>query len=67
MSMNQIALVWLLMAVQGIRRLSESMTSSMASSSKMWFGHWIIGLWFYLAVSFAVWIDGAGVSSNACS
>lgn len=59
MSMNQIALLWCLMAVQGVRRLAESINSSKNSSSKMWVGHWIVGIWFYLAMGFAVWIDGA--------
>lgn len=62
MSINQIAMVWSLMAVQGVRRLAESMTSGKPSSSKMWFVHWILGIWFYVAMSFAVWIDGAGKS-----
>lgn len=60
MSINQVTLVWLLMTVQGIRRLLESLTLGKSSSSKMWFVHWALGISFYFAMSFAVWIEGAG-------
>lgn len=61
MSMNQIAIVWSLMTVQGVRRLAESIAFRRSSSSRMWFVHWILGIWFYFAMSFAVWIEGAGM------
>lgn len=60
MSINQIALLWSFMTVHGIRRLLESLTLGKSSSSSMWFVHWALGIWFYLAMSFAVWIEGAG-------
>lgn len=60
MSMNQITLVWSLMTVHGIRRLLESLTLGKSSLSSMWFVHWALGIWFYLAMSFTVWIEGAG-------
>lgn len=60
MSMNQIALMWSLMAIQGLRRLTESILLGKSSASKMWSGHWILGMLFYIAMSIAVWIDGAG-------
>lgn len=60
MSMNQIVLTWSLMAAQGVRRLIESITLGKASASKMWFVHWILGTVFYVAMSVAVWIEGAG-------
>lgn len=58
--MNQLALVWTLMAVQGLRRLAESILLAKSSASKMWFVHWILGVMFYVAMSIAVWIEGAG-------
>ncbi|KAF2009267.1 hypothetical protein BU24DRAFT_380691 [Aaosphaeria arxii CBS 175.79] len=52
-------LSWLLMLLQGVRRLLEShaYTSSSSSKSRMWFGHWVLGLAFYLTVNIAVWIE----------
>lgn len=60
MSSEQVFLTWSLMAVQGIRRLYESVTLAKPSSAKMWFVHWFIGIGFYLAVGVAVWIEGVG-------
>ncbi|PYI06352.1 hypothetical protein BO78DRAFT_117711 [Aspergillus sclerotiicarbonarius CBS 121057] len=61
MSIQQVFLCWVLMFIQGVRRLYECNAFSKPSSSKMWFVHWLVGLAFYLAVSIAVWIEGAGV------
>ncbi|KAE8349373.1 hypothetical protein BDV28DRAFT_151954 [Aspergillus coremiiformis] len=58
MSITQIMLCWLLMLVQGFRRLQECFTFSKPSSSQMWFGHWLLGIAFYLAISVALWIEG---------
>ena len=72
MSTEQVFLTWALMAVQGIRRLYESVTLAKPSSAKMWFVHWFIGIGFYLAVGVAVWIEGVGTcyqgafASNYC-
>ncbi|KAH8422696.1 putative 3-oxo-5-alpha-steroid 4-dehydrogenase [Aspergillus melleus] len=60
MSLNQILLCWALMLVQGIRRLVECLALSKPSSSQMWFGHWLVGIAFYVAVSVAIWIEGTG-------
>ncbi|PWY95457.1 protein DFG10 [Aspergillus sclerotioniger CBS 115572] len=60
MSIQQVFLCWVLMLIQGARRLYECNSFSKPSSSKMWFVHWLVGLAFYLAVSVAVWIEGAG-------
>lgn len=60
MAMEQVFLAWSLMAVQGLRRLCESITLVKPSSAKMWFVHWFVGIAFYLAVGVAVWIEGVG-------
>ena len=60
MSIDQIALTWSLMSIQGVRRLLESTMFAKPSSSKMWFVHWLLGITFYLAVAVSVWIEGAG-------
>ncbi|KAL8669569.1 MAG: hypothetical protein Q9168_005851 [Polycauliona sp. 1 TL-2023] len=58
-SMDQVALMWSLMAIQGVRRLAESVLLGKSSASKMWFVHWILGILFYIATTIAVWIEGA--------
>jgi 3-oxo-5-alpha-steroid 4-dehydrogenase 3 len=66
MSLSQAKLAWLLMFIQGSRRLYESLalsSSSSSSTSKMWIGHWVIGVGFYLATGMAIWIEGAGKSA----
>ena len=61
MSLNQVMLCWALVMIQGLRRLFESYAFSKPSSSRMWFGHWILGLAFYIALSIAIWIEGIGI------
>lgn len=60
MSMNQIALLWSLMLIQGIRRLVESVFVMKTSASSMWFLHYLLGIGYYLMMGVAVWIEGAG-------
>lgn len=63
MSIDQIALAWALMSIQGLRRLFESATLTKPSTSKMWFVHWLLGCTFYLAVGLGIWIEGTGTPS----
>jgi 3-oxo-5-alpha-steroid 4-dehydrogenase 3 len=58
MAFEQVALTWLLMLVQGSRRLYECLVLSTPSQSKMWIGHWALGILFYVATSVAIWIEG---------
>ncbi|KAJ5084613.1 hypothetical protein NUU61_009192 [Penicillium alfredii] len=60
MSLNQTLVCWILLAMQGARRLWESLTFSKPSSSQMWFVHWLLGIGFYLATGVAIWIEGSG-------
>lgn len=60
MSIHQVFLCWALMLIQGARRLYECKAFAKPSASRMWFVHWLVGLAFYLAVSVALWIEGAG-------
>jgi 3-oxo-5-alpha-steroid 4-dehydrogenase 3 / polyprenol reductase len=48
MTADQVFLAWLLMAIQGTRRLYESIAFMKPSQSKMWAGMWIIGMAFYV-------------------
>lgn len=59
LTINQVFLAWLFMAVQGVRRFYESIAFGKPSTSKMWFVHWILGLTYYLAMGIAVWIEGS--------
>lgn len=62
MTLSQVMVCWLLLALQGCRRLWESYTFAKPSSSQMWFVHWLLGLAFYLAAGVAIWIEGSGMA-----
>lgn len=57
---NQALLGWLFMAIQGSRRLHESITLTKSSRSTMWFGLWLVGMAYYVVMGTSVWIEGAG-------
>ncbi|KAF3354124.1 putative helicase [Verticillium dahliae VDG1] len=59
MGKEQVWLVWSLMALQGGRRLFECFYVMKPSRSKMWLGHWALGLIYYLDMSVAIWIEGS--------
>ncbi|ROW12054.1 hypothetical protein VMCG_00768 [Cytospora schulzeri] len=59
-SANQVAIAWCLMLSQAARRLYESWTFAKPSRSTMWFVHWLLGQFFYLGISVAVWVEGSG-------
>jgi 3-oxo-5-alpha-steroid 4-dehydrogenase 3 / polyprenol reductase len=60
MTMNQVSLAWGFMALQGTRRLYESITLTKTSQSTMWVGLWLIGIAFYIFIGISVWIEGIG-------
>ncbi|KAM0238792.1 hypothetical protein ACHAPO_003766, partial [Fusarium lateritium] len=59
MSLEQVFVAWLLMALQGSRRLYESLFVFKSGSSPMWLIHWALGLSYYIAMSLAVWVEGS--------
>ena len=61
MSVDQVALTWALMAIQGLRRLLECIYFGKSSASRMWIAHWVLGISFYFAIGIAIWIEGAPV------
>lgn len=65
MTLGQVYVAWLLMALQGTRRLYESLYVSKPGKSPMWFVHWALGLVYYTTMSISVWIEGSGTSSVA--
>ncbi|EPE36183.1 hypothetical protein GLAREA_05521 [Glarea lozoyensis ATCC 20868] len=60
MSAEQALLLWFLMALQGLRRLYESIVFTKPSQAKMWIGLWVIGIAYYLFTGIGVWIEGIG-------
>jgi 3-oxo-5-alpha-steroid 4-dehydrogenase 3 len=67
MTAGQIFVAWLLMAIQGTRRLYESIALTKPSQSRMWAGVWIIGMAFYVFIGISIWIEGIGWFLNLCS
>ncbi|KAF7547988.1 hypothetical protein G7046_g8831 [Stylonectria norvegica] len=59
MELGQVFVVWTLMALQGSRRLYESLYVSKPGSSPMWVVHWALGLLYYTTMSISVWIEGS--------
>jgi 3-oxo-5-alpha-steroid 4-dehydrogenase 3 len=59
MTLDQIIVTWVLMLLQGVRRLYECLEFTKPSNARMWIGHWALGVWFYASMSVAVWIEGA--------
>jgi 3-oxo-5-alpha-steroid 4-dehydrogenase 3 len=60
MDLGQVYVAWVLMALQGTRRLYESLYVSKPGKSPMWFVHWALGLVYYTTMSISVWIEGSG-------
>ena len=58
MSFPQVLLTWLAISTQGSRRLYESYAFARPSQSTMWVAHWALGIYFYSALSMAVWVEG---------
>lgn len=50
-------LCMLLMEIQGLRRLYECLFMSKPSKSRMWIGHYCIGIAFYLVTNVAIWLE----------
>lgn len=66
MSGNQIVISWLLLAIQGCRRLYECNVINKPSQSRMWIGLWLIGIVYYICNGISVWIEGSGMKSLTC-
>jgi len=58
MTLDQITVVWVLMTMQGVRRLYESTVLIKPSQSKMFFLHWVLGIGFYAVMGIAIWVEG---------
>ena len=62
MTVNQVVLAWIFMAVQGLRRLYESITLTKPSEARMWVGLWALGIAFYIVMGISIFIEGIGQS-----
>jgi 3-oxo-5-alpha-steroid 4-dehydrogenase 3 len=56
---GQMQVVWALMLLQGVRRLLEARAYTSTSKSTMWVAHWILGIFFYLAMNLSIWVEGS--------
>lgn len=61
---GRVACCMILLQVQGFRRLYECLFIAKTSKSRMWIGHYLIGLAFYLVTNVAVWIELSESTSN---
>lgn len=61
-TLGQVALGWFMMFLQAARRVYEHAAILKPSKSTMWVVHWLLGLFFYLAMSVSVWVEGSGKS-----
>lgn len=62
MELGRVFFAWLMMALQGTRRLYECFFVVKPGRSPMLFAHWALGIAFYTAMSISVWIHGSGTS-----
>ncbi|UNI14138.1 3-oxo-5-alpha-steroid 4-dehydrogenase [Purpureocillium takamizusanense] len=59
MELGRVFLAWLIMALQGTRRLYECFFVVKPGKSPMLFAHWALGIVFYTAMGISVWIHGS--------
>ena len=60
MSLEQVALAWSLLTIQGCRRLYETITLSKETASTMPLSHYLLAIGYYIATGIGVWIEGSG-------
>lgn len=60
LDLGSVFVAWALLALQGGRRLYETLYVSKPSNSTMWFAHWVLGLLYYTSNGISVWIEGSG-------
>ncbi|KIW06199.1 uncharacterized protein PV09_02677 [Verruconis gallopava] len=56
-SAMQVSIAWFALILHSVRRYLECLEAA-PSSSRMFVGHWVMGLLFYVVTSVAVWIEG---------
>ncbi|KJZ74106.1 hypothetical protein HIM_06555 [Hirsutella minnesotensis 3608] len=58
--LSRVFIAWSMLAVQGTRRLYESLCVTRPGKSPMLLIHWVLGLLFYTTMNVAVWVHGSG-------
>jgi 3-oxo-5-alpha-steroid 4-dehydrogenase 3 len=54
-------MLWGMMLAQGCRRLYETVYVQRSSPARMWIGHYMVGVAFYVMMSIAVLVEGSKV------
>jgi 3-oxo-5-alpha-steroid 4-dehydrogenase 3 / polyprenol reductase len=54
---TRIAICFLALTIQSLRRYYECITLSKQSNASMWIGHYLIGLAFYFFITIAIWLE----------
>ncbi|OQU96597.1 hypothetical protein CLAIMM_02655 [Cladophialophora immunda] len=54
----------MLMLLQGCRRLVECLVLAQQSNSRMWIGHYAIGMAFYMVTNMAIWVEHLDVNHS---
>lgn len=62
--LGRVFAAWIMMALQGSRRLYETLFVMRTGASRMWFVHWALGLAFYAVMSLSIWIEGSGTFAS---
>lgn len=60
-TVHQVVVVWVLLLIQGSRRLYECVYILKPGKSRMWVGHYLLGIAFYVGMSVAIWVEGTGL------
>jgi 3-oxo-5-alpha-steroid 4-dehydrogenase 3 len=63
MTQDQVTLMWALMAAQGSRRLYETAMWQKPTQSRMPVSHYFLGIFYYIAMSMAIWVEGIRTQS----
>ena len=62
MRIEQVVLALLCFLAQASRRLYECLCIQPRSASRMWIGHYLVGILFYTLMAIAIWVEGMGTS-----
>lgn len=59
-ALGRVVVAWVMMALQGSRRLYECVAVTKPGSSPMLAVHWLLGLMFYSVMGVSIWIESSG-------
>ncbi|KAK4114027.1 hypothetical protein N656DRAFT_565800 [Canariomyces notabilis] len=61
-TLEQVGVSWLMLFLQGARRVFEHAFILQSSKSTMWVVHWLLGLLFYLFIGVSIWVEGSAAT-----